>query len=81
MPCSDTCAQRGNTFLLSSGVPEFRIFPISQFKFLGLKRATVCHVVQCYGHAEQQVVAMELDRREAEAKEAEKRLQRLGAKP
>ncbi|DBA95033.1 TPA: hypothetical protein ACH3X1_002549 [Trebouxia sp. C0004] len=35
----------------------------------------------CYGHAEQQVVAMELDRREAEAKEAEKRLQRFGAKP
>ena len=39
------------------------------------------HVVQCYGHAEQQVVTMELDRREAEAKEAEKRLQKLGAKP
>ncbi len=41
----------------------------------------IIHVVQCYGHAEQQVVAMELDRREAEAKEAEKRLQKLGAKP
>ena len=41
----------------------------------------VYHVVQCYGHAEQQVVGMELDRREAEAKEAEKRLQKLGAKP
>jgi len=41
----------------------------------------IIHVVQCYGHAEQQVVAMKLDRREAEAKEAEKRLQKLGAKP
>lgn len=36
-------------------------------------------MVQCYGHAEQQVVSMELDRREAEAKEAEKRLKKLGA--
>ena len=35
--------------------------------------------LQCYGHAEQQVLTMELDRREQEAKDAEKRLQQLGA--
>lgn len=35
--------------------------------------------LQCYGHAEQQVVSMELDRREKEALEAETRLQSIGA--
>ena len=35
--------------------------------------------LQCYGHAEQQVLTMELDRREQEAKDAEQRLQQLGA--
>ena len=49
------------------------LFQVRQFAYEHLT------VVQCYGHAEQQVVSMELDRREAEAKEAEKRLQKLGA--
>ncbi len=49
--------------------------------YLFLLTLMMTHLVQCYGHAEQQVVTMELDRREAEAKEAEKRLQKLGAKP
>ena len=47
------------------------------------KRAFTCCAVlwlQCYGHAEQQVVNMELDRREKEALEAESRLQSIGAK-
>lgn len=35
--------------------------------------------LQCYGHAEEQVVSMELDRREKEALEAEARLQSIGA--
>lgn len=35
--------------------------------------------LQCYGHAEEQVVNLELDRREKEALEAEARLQSIGA--
>ena len=51
-------------------------------QFLKMFGLTCCAVVwlQCYGHAEQQVVNMELDRREKEALEAETRLQSIGAK-